>query len=76
MFPNFLVSFWVMIFFLLFVICELFWFWTLVDVLQRKKFEDKLVWVIMLIVFNVFASVMYYFMVYKELEKKTKRKNK
>ncbi|MBS3051919.1 MAG: PLDc_N domain-containing protein [Candidatus Aenigmarchaeota archaeon] len=49
-----------------------FWMWMLVDCLQRKKFNDKLVWVIVLIALNVIGAVLYYFIA-KE-EKRNKRK--
>jgi hypothetical protein len=40
-----------------------FWIWMLVDCLSRKKFEDKLVWVIILIFLNIFGAILYYFIV-------------
>ena len=42
----------------------IFWMWMLVDLLQRKKFEDKLVWVMVLIFLNVLGAILYYSLVY------------
>jgi hypothetical protein len=49
------------IFLLFFVV--LFWFWMLVDCLKRKRFEDKLVWVLVLILLNFIGALLYYFLV-------------
>jgi len=40
-----------------------FWVWMLVDCLSKKRFEDKLVWVIVLIFLNIFGAILYYFIV-------------
>jgi predicted PurR-regulated permease PerM len=40
-----------------------FWVWMLVDCLSRKRFEDKLVWVIVLLFLNVVGAVLYYILV-------------
>ncbi len=42
----------------------IFWMWMLVDLLQRKKFEDKLVWVMVLIFLNALGAILYYSLVY------------
>lgn len=43
-----------------------FWFWMLVDALKKKHFEDKLVWVLVLIFLNIVGALLYYIIVYKE----------
>ena len=40
------------------------WLWMLIDLLQRKRFEDKLVWLMVLIFLNVLGAILYYFLVY------------
>ena len=40
-----------------------FWVRMLVDCLSKKRFEDKLVWVIVLIFLNIFGAILYYFIV-------------
>ena len=44
----------------------IFWLWMLVDLLQRRKFEDKLVWVLVLIFLNILGAILYYFLVYSK----------
>jgi uncharacterized membrane protein YphA (DoxX/SURF4 family) len=53
------VFFWIIIGFLVLI----FWAWMLVDCLTRKKFEDKLVWVLVLILLNILGAILYYFLV-------------
>ena len=48
-----------------------FWIWMLIDCLQRKKFEDKLVWILVLIFLNILGAIFYYFLV-KSKERKRK----
>ncbi|MFN6992268.1 MAG: PLDc N-terminal domain-containing protein [Fervidobacterium sp.] len=43
-----------------------FWIWMLVDCLQRKKFDDKLVWVVVLVFLNILGAILYYFIVKKK----------
>ena len=43
-----------------------FWLWMLIDLLQRKKFDDKLVWLVALIFLNILGAVLYYFLVYSK----------
>lgn len=40
-----------------------FWLWMLIGCLQKKKFEDKLVWVVVLISLNILGAILYYFLV-------------
>jgi len=53
----------VWIFALIFAVA--FWFMMLVDCLKRKRFEDKLVWVIVLLLLNIVGAALYYFLVKK-----------
>ena len=46
-----------------------FWLWMLIDLLQRKKFDDKLVWLVALIFLNILGAVLYYFLVYSKRRK-------
>jgi len=48
------------------ILFGVFWIWMLIDLLQRRKFEDKLVWVLVLIFLNVLGAVLYYFLVYSK----------
>ncbi|MBI4009674.1 MAG: PLDc N-terminal domain-containing protein [Candidatus Aenigmarchaeota archaeon] len=43
-----------------------FWIWMLIDLLQRRKFEDKLVWVLVMIFLFILGAVLYYFLVYSK----------
>ena len=43
-----------------------FWLWMLIDLLQRKKFEDKLVWLVAIIFLNILGAILYYFLVYSK----------
>ncbi|MEM5772840.1 MAG: PLDc N-terminal domain-containing protein [Candidatus Aenigmatarchaeota archaeon] len=45
------------------IFAVVFWVWMLIDCLGRKKFEDKLVWVIVLIFLNFIGAVLYYILV-------------
>lgn len=47
-----------------------FWIWMLVDCLERKRFEDKLVWVIVMILLPLLGSVLYYFIVKRKDKKR------
>jgi len=40
-----------------------FWLWMLIDCLKRKKFEDKLVWIIVLLLLNILGAILYYLLV-------------
>ncbi|MEM5853263.1 MAG: PLDc N-terminal domain-containing protein [Candidatus Aenigmatarchaeota archaeon] len=41
----------------------IFWLWMLIDCLKRKKFEDKLVWILVLIFLNFIGALLYFFLV-------------
>ena len=70
----FAIGLFVMLFFLLIagfaVFIIIFWIAMLIDCLQRKKFEDKLAWVLVLIFLNVLGSVLYYFLVRRKGKKR------
>ena len=51
--------------FVLFASGTIFWIWMLVDVLKRKEFEDKLVWVIVIVFLHLIGAILYYFVVYR-----------
>lgn len=53
-----------------------FWIWMLVDCLQREKFNDKLVWIIVLIFLNIVGAVLYYFIVKQSYENVRKRRKR
>jgi len=55
--------------FIITLLATIFWFWMLVDVLKRKKFDDKLTWVVVLMFLNVFGAILYFFMIYKKKKK-------
>ncbi|MFH8092954.1 MAG: PLDc N-terminal domain-containing protein [Candidatus Aenigmatarchaeota archaeon] len=48
---------------LLTIFAIIFWFWMLIDCLSRKRFEDKLVWVLVLFFLNIIGAILYYFLV-------------
>ncbi len=51
------------------VIIVVFWTWMLIDCLQRKKFDDKLVWILVLIFLNLFGAFLYYILVKRKKKK-------
>jgi len=55
------------LFFLFWIILVLFatifWFWMLIDCLSRRRFEDKLTWVIVLLLLNIIGAILYYLLV-------------
>ncbi|MEM5802150.1 MAG: PLDc N-terminal domain-containing protein [Candidatus Aenigmatarchaeota archaeon] len=54
--------FWLIILIVAFV----FWLKMLIDVLVRKKLEDRLIWVLVLIFLNILGALLYYFLVYRK----------
>jgi prolipoprotein diacylglyceryltransferase len=58
--------FWIAILILAFV----FWIKMLIDSLTRKRLEDRLVWVFVLIFLNLLGALLYYFLVYNKKRKK------
>jgi len=45
------------------ILAFVFWIWMLIDCLMRKKFEDKLIWVIVILFLHVIGAILYYFLV-------------
>jgi prolipoprotein diacylglyceryltransferase len=63
----------IMLFWMIIALLALiFWIWMLVDCLTRKKFEDKLVWVLVLILLNVLGAILYYFLVKRKKGKRSR----
>lgn len=58
MFFPFMI-FWFLVGFFVFI----FWIWMIIDCLTRKKFEDKLVWILVLLFLNVLGAILYFFLV-------------
>ncbi|EKE30140.1 MAG: hypothetical protein ACD_2C00037G0004 [uncultured bacterium (gcode 4)] len=46
----------------IFIIIFWFWIWMLIDCIKRE-FDEKSTWIILLIFLNVFASILYFFMI-------------
>jgi prolipoprotein diacylglyceryltransferase len=69
MWPFFfaLMGIWIAVFVAVFI----FWLWMLIDLLQRKKMDDKLIWALILIFLNILGAILYYFLV-KVKDKKKK----
>jgi len=69
MWPFFfaLMGIWIAVF----VAAFIFWLWMLIDLLQRKKMDDKLIWALILIFLNILGAILYYFLV-KAKDKKKK----
>ncbi|MCK4336267.1 MAG: PLDc N-terminal domain-containing protein [Candidatus Aenigmarchaeota archaeon] len=44
------------------VLAIVFWFWMLIDCLQRE-FEDKLVWVFVIVLTGIIGAILYFFLV-------------
>jgi uncharacterized membrane protein YphA (DoxX/SURF4 family) len=50
-------------FFFIGIFLLVFWVWMLIDCLMRRKFEDKLVWILVLLFLNVLGAILYYLLV-------------
>ena len=64
---------------MLFILAAIFWLWMLIDLLERKNFEDKVAWVLVMMFLCIVGSVMYYFLVYvkpKTMRKKAKKRKR
>lgn len=46
----------------LFVLMAAFWLWMLIDCAKRE-FDDKALWIILLVFFNFFAAIFYFFII-------------
>jgi len=56
------------------IFCIVFWFWMLIDCLKRKKFDDKLIWILVIIFLGFIGAILYYFLVRsKDKRRRTKR---
>ncbi len=66
------------IFFVVGIALTVLWIWMLIDAIQRdeKDFGDtfgensKLIWIILMLLFNGLTSIVYYYVVYKKYPKK------
>ena len=70
-----ILLFWFMIFFLL-LAGAIFWVWIFIDCLTRENYKeqnDKIVWVIVLLLSSILGAVLYYFLVKRKLGDKKKR---
>jgi len=69
MWPFFfaMMGIWIAVFVAVFI----FWLWMLIDLLQRKKMDDKLIWALILIFLNILGAILYYLLV-KAKDKKKK----
>lgn len=56
------------------VTCFVLWFWMLFNLLNRNNFKHKYLWLWMLLLFQWFASIFYFIMVYCPDQKKIFRK--
>ena len=63
------VSSFILISFILLIGSLIFWIWMFIDLLKRKNFEDKTVWVLVFLFIGIFGAILYFFMVYKKLGK-------
>lgn len=57
-------------FFVIIALVFVFWIWMLIDALMRKKFEDKLIWILVIIFLHVIGALLYYFLVYKKQKRR------
>ncbi|MCX8179508.1 MAG: PLDc N-terminal domain-containing protein [Candidatus Aenigmarchaeota archaeon] len=58
------------IFVFLLFFCIVFWIWMLIDCLNRKKFEDKLIWVLALIFLSCLGAILYYLLVKRNIKRR------
>jgi hypothetical protein len=53
--------------------CFVFWVYMIVDCLRKTKFNDKLVWVVVLVFLHIIGALLYYSLVYRGEGKKRRR---
>lgn len=53
--------FWLFAAFVLFPISIVFWIWMLIDCIVRKNIDRKGLWIVLIIIFGVIASLIYFF---------------
>jgi prolipoprotein diacylglyceryltransferase len=71
-----ILLFWFLIFFIIFV-GAIFWVWMFIDSLTRENYKeqnDKVVWVIVLLLTSILGAILYYFLVKRRLGSRVKRK--
>lgn len=51
----------------------IFWIKTIVHVMESKKSEDKIAWIILLVSLNIVGSLIYYYTIIKKENIKTKK---
>jgi hypothetical protein len=51
------------IFMVIFVLIFGFWIWMLVDCIKREKFNDKTLWILIILLANWIGAFVYYFVV-------------
>lgn len=54
----------------------IFWIKTIVHVMESKKSEDKIAWIILLVSLNIVGSLIYYYTVMKKENVATKKLSK
>lgn len=54
----------------------IFWLWMLIDCLQKEKFNDKLIWILVLLFLFILGAILYYFLVKNKAETKVKKRVK
>ncbi len=60
------------LFFLLIISTQAFWIWMIVDCVQRdfKKKDEKIIWLLIIILVQVVGASVYYFVIKREADKK------
>ncbi|MBU0536542.1 MAG: PLD nuclease N-terminal domain-containing protein [Nanoarchaeota archaeon] len=54
-----------------FVFLFIFWVWMIIDCVKRKMDDtEKVVWVLLMVFLGALASIIYYFVVYREAKKR------
>jgi len=69
-FPWLALGAFVLVFLFAIVLVFIFWIWMLVDALMRKKFEDKLVWILVIIFLHFIGALLYFFFIYRKVKKR------
>ena len=53
---------------LVFLLLFIFWLWMLIDCATRE-FEDKVIWIIIIIFLNILGAILYFFIIRRKLKK-------
>lgn len=56
----------------LFLAVFAFWLWMLIEACMRKEYENKALWIVLIIIFGAVAAVFYYFMQHRLYKKQAK----